>query len=75
MIINYSKVYKNKTCIPKEIMEKYDIDNNSIVEWIIKDNDELKIRFRKKRDLRDMKGIIELDYSTDCIKLKKELYL
>lgn len=75
MIIANTKIYKNfQTAIPKEIREAFKVDKNTIVEWLIDEKGELKVTFRKKRTLEDMEGIIKLDYPTDSVELKKELY-
>ena len=36
--------------------------------------EKLKLNSEKKRTLEDMEGIIKLDYPTNSVDLKKELY-
>jgi AbrB family looped-hinge helix DNA binding protein len=44
-----SKIYNNnQTTIPSEIRKKYNLNLNTIVEWIDEDNGEIKIKFVKK---------------------------
>lgn len=48
-ILANSKIYKNfQTVIPKEVRKEYNVTDNTIIEWIKKDNNELKVNFRKK---------------------------
>lgn len=58
-ILANSKMYKNfQTVIPKEVRKEYNITDNTIIEWI-KDNNELKVNFRKKVTLEDVAGMIK----------------
>ena len=48
-IIATSKIQNNfQTIIPKEIMEKYEIDEDTIIWWIINEKGNSEINFRKK---------------------------
>lgn len=59
-ILANSKIYKNfQTVIPKEVRKEYNITDNTIIEWIKKDNNELKVNFRKKVTLEDVAGMIK----------------
>ncbi len=59
-ILANSKMYKNfQTVIPKEVRKEYNITDNTIIEWIKKDNNELKVNFRKKVTLEDVAGMIK----------------
>ena len=59
-ILAISKMYKNfQTVIPKEVRKEYNITDNTIIEWIKKDNNELKVNFRKKVTLEDVAGMIK----------------
>lgn len=70
-----TRIYKNnQTVIPKEIRKKYDVDENTVVEWDINKNGEPEIRFRKKITIDEMVGAIDLGYETNAVELKKELY-
>ena len=74
-IIATSKVQSNyQTTIPKEIRKNYDIDNNTVVEWFINENGNPEINFRRKRNIKELKGMIKLDYETNSVELKRELY-
>lgn len=59
-ILANSKIYKNfQTVIPKEVRKEYNVTDNTIIEWIKKDNNELKVNFRKKVTLEDVAGMIK----------------
>ena len=75
MIMGHTKVYKNfQTSIPKEVRETFGVNNDTIVEWGIDENGELKVNFRKKVNVEDIIGLIKTDESTNSVELKKELY-
>ena len=75
LLLAETKIYKNfQTAIPKEIRKRFDIDKNTVVEWFVNEKGETEVKFRKKRTLEDMEGIIKLDYPTNSVDLKKELY-
>lgn len=75
MIIGHTKVYKNfQTSIPKEVRETFGVNNDTIVEWGIDENGELKVNFRKKVNVEDIIGLIKTEEPTNSVELKKELY-
>lgn len=48
-ILANTKMYKNKqTIIPSQIRDKFDVDENTIIEWGVDEFGEPKINFRKK---------------------------
>lgn len=68
-----TKVYKGKTLtIPKELRKKFDTEKNNIVIWDIKENGELILNFRKKREWEDIINIVE--FEKDSTDLLKEIY-
>ena len=70
-----TKIYKNyQTSIPKEIRKKFNITQDTIVEWGIDDKGEPTINFRKKVTVDDIIGIVKTDEQTNSVELKKELY-
>lgn len=53
-------MYKNKqTIIPSEIREKFDVDENTIIEWGVDEHGKPQINFRKKITLKDVAGMIK----------------
>lgn len=74
-VLATSKVQINyQTTIPKEIRKNFEVDNNTVIEWSINKKGKPELNFRRKRNLKELKGIIKLDYNTDSVQLKKELY-
>lgn len=70
-----TKLYKNKqTAIPSQIRKKFNVDENTIIEWGIEDNGQPAIRFRKKIPFKEMEGAIDLGYETNSVELVKEIY-
>ena len=70
-----SKIQSNyQTTIPKEIRKNFDVEKGMVVEWSINEKGRAEIFFRRKRDIRELKGLIKLDYPTDSVELKRELY-
>ena len=70
-----TKIYKNyQTSIPKEIRKKFNITQDTIVEWGIDDKGEPTINFRKKVTVDDIIGIVKTDEITNSVELKKEMY-
>ena len=69
-----TKVYNNQTTIPAHLRKKESIDNNTIVEWIEKEDNTYEVKFRKKRTFKEMLGKYSLDEPTNSVELKKELY-
>ena len=75
MIMGHTKVYKNfQTSIPKEVRETFGVNNDTIVEWGIDENGELKVNFRKKVNVEDIIGLIKTEEPTNRDEMKKELY-
>lgn len=59
-ILANTKMYKNKqTIIPSEIRNKFDVDEDTIIEWDVDEHGEPKINFRKKVTLNDVDGMIK----------------
>lgn len=74
-ILATSKVQINyQTTIPKEIRKNFQVDNNTVIEWSINEKGRPELNFRRKRKLKELKGLIKLDYNTDSVQLKRELY-
>lgn len=74
-ILATTKLYKNnQTAVPSIIRDKFGVDGDTIIEWGINKNNEPIIKFRKKRNIEDIIGMIRLEEKTDSVKLKKELY-
>lgn len=70
-----SKLYKNKqTSIPSEIRKRFNVDDDTIIEWGISDDGKPEINFRKKRNMKNMIGAIKLGYETNAVELERELY-
>ncbi|WP_409199369.1 AbrB/MazE/SpoVT family DNA-binding domain-containing protein [Methanobrevibacter sp. DSM 116169] len=61
----------NQTSIPSEIRKKYNVKPKDIVEWIIDDNGELQVKFRKKIELKDVLGMIKEEIPYNSVELKK----
>ncbi|WP_409199323.1 AbrB/MazE/SpoVT family DNA-binding domain-containing protein [Methanobrevibacter sp. DSM 116169] len=71
-----TKVYKGyQTVIPAEIRKEFDIEKGDILEWNTNNKDEISFKVRKKRQFKDIRGIIKLNETTNAVQLKKELYL
>lgn len=60
--------------IPHEVVQFYDIDENTIVEWIIDENDELKLNFKNKKNFKKFIGTFCFDEDTNGLNLKRSLY-
>ena len=74
-VLATSKVQINyQTTIPKEIRKNFQVDNNTVIEWSINEKGKPELNFRRKRKLKELKGLITLDHKTDSVQLKKELY-
>lgn len=75
MFLAETKIYTNfQTSIPKEIRKRYGIDKNTVVKWFMDEKGEIRVKFRGKKTIEDMEGIINLDHATNSVQLKKELY-
>ncbi|MDR3062526.1 MAG: type II toxin-antitoxin system PrlF family antitoxin [Methanobrevibacter sp.] len=71
-MVPITKVYdKYQTVIPKEVRNKLDIKKDDTIEWILLENNEVKLNFRKKTNFKDIIGIIETKKPTNALKLKK----
>ena len=74
-ILATSKVQINyQTTIPKEIRKNFQVNNNTIIEWSINEKGKPELNFRRRRKLKELKGLIKLDHNTDSVQLKRELY-
>ena len=74
-ILATTKLYSNnQTAVPSIIRDKFDVNGDTIIEWGINEKNEPIIKFRKKRNIEDLIGMVQLDEITDSVKLKKELY-
>ena len=40
----------------------------------IKENEMVVLEFRRKRSIKELKGLIKLNHPTNSVELKKELY-
>lgn len=70
-----TKMYKNhQTLIPKKIREEYNINEESILTWEKINEEEIKIKVRRKRDIRELDGLVKLPYKTNSVELKRSLY-
>lgn len=59
-ILATTKLYKNKqTIIPSEIRDRFDVDEDTIIEWGVDEHREPEINFRKKVTLSDVAGMIK----------------
>ena len=74
-VIATSKVQCNyQTTIPKEIRKNFKIDQYTIIEWSINNDGKPELNFRRKKSIRELKGLIKLNHETNSTELKKELY-
>ena len=70
-----TKMYKNhQTLIPKQIREEYNINEETILTWEKINEEEIKIKVRRKRKLSELKGLVKLPYKTNSVELKRSLY-
>jgi len=68
-----TKVYNNnQTAIPSEIRKMFKVQANDIVEWIVNENGEININFRKRSRLDDIVGIVSSKKPIDSVKIQKE---
>lgn len=59
-ILANTKMYKNKqTIIPSEIRDRFNIDEDTIIEWGVDEFGDPKINFRRKVTLKDVAGMIK----------------
>ena len=74
-VIATSKVQCNyRTTISKDIRKNFKIDQYTIIEWSINDDGKSELNFRRKKSLKELKGLINLDHETNSTELKNELY-
>lgn len=74
-IMETTKMYKNhQTLIPKKIREEYNITENSILTWEKLNDEEIKIKVRRKRNINELRGMVKLPYKTNSVELKRSLY-
>ncbi|ADC47760.1 hypothetical protein mru_1910 [Methanobrevibacter ruminantium M1] len=76
-IIANTKMYKNKqTIIPSEVRDRFNVDEDTIIEWGVDEFGDLRITFRKKVTLKDVAGMIkkENDVEGDW-KIDRGVYL
>lgn len=71
-----TKMYKNKqTAIPSEIRKKYNLKEDSIIQWNINKEGNPELLFPEKSPSWDnITGIASSKEKTDSVKLVKELY-
>lgn len=70
-----TKMYKNhQTLIPKQIREEYNINEETILTWEKINEEEIKIKVRRKRKLSELNGLVKLPYKTNSVELKRSLY-
>jgi bifunctional DNA-binding transcriptional regulator/antitoxin component of YhaV-PrlF toxin-antitoxin module len=70
-----TKIYENyQTAVPSVIRKKLNIGKNDLVEWSVNKKGAIEVRFRKKVAWEDIEGKGKLDYKTNSVELKKELY-
>jgi len=68
-----TKVYNNnQTAIPSEIRKMFKVQANDIVEWIVNENGEININFRKRSRLDDIVGIVSSKNPINSVKIQKE---
>jgi AbrB family looped-hinge helix DNA binding protein len=69
-----TKVYdNNQTAIPSEIRKMFKVQANDIVEWIVNENGEININFRKRSRLDDIVGIVSSKKPIDSVKIQKRI--
>lgn len=74
-VLANTKVYNNyQTDIPKEMIEKFHIDKETVIEWGVDDNGDPKINFRKKVTVDDVLGMINEDGTESSVELKRSIY-
>ena len=70
-----TKIYKNhQTLIPKKIREEYNITEESILTWEKLNDEEIKIKVRRKRNINELRGMVKLPYKTNSVELKRSMY-
>ena len=61
---------KYQTVVPSKVRRQYDVEPGDILEWEETDGGVL-VKFRKRRTLKDITGIISVP--ADAVKLKKKI--
>ena len=75
LILATSKIQSNyQITIPKEVRNNYDIGSDTVVEWVINDNGNIELNFRKKRSFKDLVGAFKTEEKTNAVILKRSLY-
>lgn len=75
VILETTKMYKNhQTLIPKKIREEYNINEETILSWEKINDEEIKIKVRRKRDIQELDGLVKLPNKTNSVELKRSLY-
>ena len=70
-----SKIYGDyQIDIPKEVIEEFNVERDSIMEWIINEDGRISINFRKKYSIKDLVGAFHLDEEVSSVDLKRSLY-
>lgn len=70
-----SKIYGDyQIDIPKEVIEEFNVERDSIMEWIINEDGRISINFRKKYSIKDLVGAFHLDDEVSSVDLKRSLY-
>lgn len=69
-----TKVYdNNQTAIPSEIRKMFKVQTNDIVEWIVNEDGEININFRKRSRLDDIVGMVSSKKPIDSVKIQKRI--
>ncbi len=59
-ILANTKMYRNKqTIIPSEVRDRFNVDNDTIIEWGVDESGNPTINFRKKVRLNDVAGMVK----------------
>ena len=61
---------KYQTVVPSKIRKQYDVEPGDILEWE-KTDEGVLVKFRKRRTLKDIIGIISVP--SDAVELKKKI--
>lgn len=74
-ILATSKIHGNfQTNIPEEIIEKNNIDRETVLEWSIDKEGNTIVNFRKRRDIGNLIGAFSTEEKTNAVELKRSLY-
>ena len=67
-----TKLYNRyQTVIPSPIRKKLDIDQDSMIEWVINEKGKVELTFRKKISEKDIAGMIKKELPYDAVEIKK----